>query len=895
MKRVLSILMVICLIVSFCSTALATDAVTETGVKITYPIGKYVTSKGTFSALTYESTGGYWAYAANYNNADSAFGGNFKDWYAGTGIQIASNGAQRWFAIKAIVPVSGKYKAVVNRGKYTGSGAGSVYVIPVSTDIASGLVNSNCFGNFSCTGGTAGSFSVWETVTLGNVRTINAGEYYIVYKLDSGNNIAVGDITLSTVNTENAEYSEYSSAYMGIASVSETELEVGDSATASVVMTDSITHEAIADITYTSSNEAVATVASDGTVTAVAPGTTTISAKADGYAYGNVIAKEITVTRPADAAVGTKIVYDIGSYMGTAMDDTNTLFSDMTYEKTGGFWEYHSNSANVTTVDNTNFKYHSSRGLQFGNKAWFAMKVNIPVSGKYRAELYHGKIKSSGGQTRVYIIPKSADINSILNSTSTSNAFGDVACSGGTASYYTWASGGVDFISRLQNARNLTAGEYYLVYKHYTGTHSAAGDIVLYSVDEDGNDYSYYDPAYVGITSADETELTVGEATEVSAIISDSVSHENISEFTYVSSDPKVAKVNASTGTVTALAPGKATISAVCSDYEKGNVLGTEITVTAPMAKTNVSFVVSASADDATITVESDDFVYNNAVDSVARGTEVTLTANPLDGYTFVGWKRGSNATHGSYISTENPFTTKLYTNTYLTAVYIADSADEEAVVEYYNQNGDYIDTLSCEEESPVPETIPGFTFEAGNWFTDEDVKLVLSEVTKRTCAVALHTAKENAGTVIVDGNTSDATAFDSPITSTATGAFTCWKRDGRIVSYDRSYTYYLWDSTTITQSDEAVPAGKKLPLIILDDDKVDGAYMIEYDAADYEIAEVGLVFSDSGIPSIDSCSKKFTSQRKLTHGQMSAKYSDNVRGYLIYKDGDNFRVIYSD
>ncbi|MBQ3224937.1 MAG: hypothetical protein IJB42_04450, partial [Oscillospiraceae bacterium] len=134
-------------------------------------------------------------------------------------------------------------------------------------------------------------------------------------------------------------------------------------------------------------------------------------------------------------------------------------------------------------------------------------------------------------------------------------------------------------------------------------------------------------------------------------------------------------------------------------------------------------------------------------------------------------------------------------------------------------------------------------------------------------------------------------------ITPVATENFTCWKRDGKVVSYNQEYTYYLWDDTAITESTEEIPetaysGDKKLPLIVLESGN-GGAYMIEYDKADFEIVEVGILFG-SGDVTVDSCSAKYTSQRNSAHGQFTAKASGTAKGYLIYKDGDAYKVIYA-
>ncbi len=605
-----------------------------------------------------------------------------------------------------------------------------------------------------------------------------------------------------------------------------------------------------------------------------------------------------TFAEAAEAAqtTGVKIVYNIGEHMPEYSTTENVLFSSLTYDKTGGYWEYADNSYSTETINNY-IKWRGPNGIQFGGVgAWFAMKIQIPVSGWYKGEVKHAKFEKNGGRAWVSVVPPETDL-STYGATKT-GLICTLDCRSGSSDI-SWIndSGNAYVATSNQKAKYYESGEYYLYYYHNSdGSRVAVGDFTLYTVvDSAGTEYARYESAYMGIADVVDNTLTVGETTKASATLTESMGHAAITNFTYTSSNEAVAKVVAD-GTVIAVGPGTATISATAAGYAGGNVIGVDVTVSAPPATdNNVSFSVAPSESAATVTVEG--ITYDKTVESVARGTEVTLTANPLTNYTFIGWKRGSNNVENSYISTENPFTTTLYTNTYLTAVYAADTAEEEKVVEYYNQNGDYISTLAPDVASPTPGVIPGFTFTAGNWFIGENMPLVLSEVTKRTRAVAKHTAKANAGTVKVNGTNDSLTAFDSAITPVATEGFTCWKRDGKVVSYNKDYTYYLWEDTTIEQSNEALPAGKKLPIIILDNDKVDGAYMIEYDAADYEIVEVGLVFGDStdGTPSVDSCKKKFTSQRKLSHGQMAAKYSDNVRGYLIYKDGSDYRVIYDD
>ena len=85
-----------------------------------------------------------------------------------------------------------------------------------------------------------------------------------------------------------------------------------------------------------------------------------------------------------------------------------------------------------------------------------------------------------------------------------------------------------------------------------------------------------------------------------------------------------------------------------------------------------------------------------------------------------------------------------------------------------------------------------------------------------------------------------------------------------------------------------------KVPVAILDYSEKHGAYMFEYDAGEYEIAEAGIIF---GGESIDSCTKKYTSQRKVRHNQFTVPGEGGVsaKGYVIFRqnDGSDYEVKY--
>lgn len=275
-------------------------------------------------------------------------------------------------------------------------------------------------------------------------------------------------------------------------------------------------------------------------------------------------------------------------------------------------------------------------------------------------------------------------------------------------------------------------------------------------------------------------------------------------------------------------------------------------------------------------------------VSSVARGASVDLTAHKqdIDGYKFVGWKRGADTSDDNAWVDITGDTYNVWTNTYLTAVYEPVAEPTEAVVEFWNQNGAYLGKATEATYATVVKKVPtltGFATFLG-WFTDGNVELdentVLSVGT--TNAVAQYEANTVSG-VMLNGNiVDDADAYNKEIPLTMSAGSTCWKRDGKIISYDANYIYNVWGATAITEGTDAI--ADKVPVAIFEYSSAYGAYMLEYDDGDYEIVEAGIIFDGD---SVDSCAKKYTSQRKVSHNQFTAPKGDytSAKGYIIWKD----------
>ena len=370
--------------------------------------------------------------------------------------------------------------------------------------------------------------------------------------------------------------------------------------------------------------------------------------------------------------------------------------------------------------------------------------------------------------------------------------------------------------------------------------------------------------------------LVIDESATVSATGYLSSTSAAISDFTYSVQGDAVELVG---NTITARKAGEATITATTTSAVSGyNTITKTITVPAPEAPKvpNVTLYVTASGGDkVTVTVNGEEKAINTAL-SENRGADVTVTAPEKDGYLFVGWFRGSKDT-GRFVWADSEYSFKAMTHTMLTAVY--EEAPKEA---YYNFNGEFLGT---EAPSSKP-TMLGYNFDGWNETVYNNLTRFVAKYLKNKES-AFDVEVQEGVTVVMD---EDDYYYDTKVTLTSNTDVT-WLRNGKPVAYGREYTFYVWDDVTITTDSTA----DTTPKVILDSSK-SGVYMIEYDAGDKTIVEKGIIFGTDADITIDSCEEKMNSQRSEAHGQFCASSNYSVaRGYIIYEDGNEYRVIYSD
>lgn len=419
-------------------------------------------------------------------------------------------------------------------------------------------------------------------------------------------------------------------------------------------------------------------------------------------------------------------------------------------------------------------------------------------------------------------------------------------------------------------------------------------------------------------------------------------------------------KSNNANVTVTDTKAALTSASIVASDYQpvytvkalKSNAQAT-ITVEAIVGgevAASKSFAVSVAASDLDYFEDSANYAYGanyselnsyvsvgsvaaGNIGSDAKGKELALSAEKEvviedATYKFVGWKRGGAGavtdalSFTSYISSEAETTFTLWSNTYLTAVYDKVDDTAEQTVEFYNQDGTFLDSATAAEVqalAEIPEvSLLGHTFEKWQYIGKDGKTAEFTTGSELHEAVTRVVAKQNPKTVTItfaDGTYGEETVQANVATETfnygdavkADDFYTipyqtenpeeltnaCWYRDGLLAKTYRYYSFYAWADTIVTpEFMDSVPSALRLPKVIVDTKANDGAYMIEWDCysnATYTIVEAGILFSNTAEVTLSKFSgEKFTSQRNVDHGQFAAKPRetyDYARGYVIYKN----------
>lgn len=216
-----------------------------------------------------------------------------------------------------------------------------------------------------------------------------------------------------------------------------------------------------------------------------------------------------------------------------------------------------------------------------------------------------------------------------------------------------------------------------------------------------------------------------------------------------------------------------------------------------------------------TASVDSADDAFEETTDRIkaTRGENVTVTADTVGGYDFLYWRSGLGA--DAKVITSNPeCTVKAIPGTWLTAVYKAEASEEVSVL-FYNADGDIIKNELVATDTaitfPSTPTAPAGCGAFIGWALNTKEKIVTSANATGDAMVFVAQFEDPSETqkvykVTVNGDY-DYHAYGEAVTVTATErengsgskVFVYWKKGNEIVSFDKKYTFNVWEDCTLT------------------------------------------------------------------------------------------------
>ncbi len=936
MKRLLSVLLAIIMVATLLPVGqvFAEEGEEEnTGIVIKYDILGAVTklgaswesgdstSKKPFTMLNWDFTDGFFNFADS-SGVDGIYTNHSSINYSPkVGIQLASGNR---FALEIYVPKAGTYDMKMFYGNSKNYAQTSVYV---NKDAVS-YETSDMVGAYECrVEGTidkeANRTDPSQIIQLNHtfeavvedIEFDEAGTYFVSFR-SNGSYGSVGTFYLIEDGTGTAnpivsletsiDNSSLTLDGEGEAQMSIDSIYLGDGNVASDI--------SAYTVEYTSSNDDVAKVDNTGKITAVGAGEAKITATVtDSFGamvastqkvvvseYGYILEYNIARMRNRKFVNEWKAEnYNAADEAGKTSLIKGGEYSNISYENTFGFFKYAGTNANTPTagykVSDTETLhltdayypgcgirlYDNSLQIQAGK--YMAFELNVPVAGEYDVEIIYWTSTNTlyNRDAEVYISQDgvSTDASDLVG---TFNVYNKTENVQRIAAYNFDKPGKYTFTIKTTGS-----GSYHTLFSGIIlkngGSNAIIGEL---SADKDEINASEKETAtvtasgYLSATAYD-TFTKIGQTDPTAA-----------TGFTYSSSNEKIATVDAVTGVVTPVSEGVVTIFATTPNAK--NALSTDITVTVNKPGEAVADTVKVYVDATTGGTVTADKVAVKTIADAKTGETITATATAADGYKFAYWKDSA----GNVVSESETYTFRAFTNTSIIAVF--DNVSEENTtngVEFFDGNRDYLGFVSAEKGTAFESITAPTANLTGYKFTGWSIadNAIINGVLR---AVALYEEEGNAVSGIkVNGAAKAGTKYDDEITETVEGA-KAWYRDDKLVGYGKSYTYYVWGETAITSSTEDVD--EKLPIAVLNTNG--DAYMLEYDAAGYEIVDAGILFGDETHNTVNACYYKAKVKNIKAHGQFTAKKSADttyaqtkVRGYVMFRDGDSVRVIYAD
>lgn len=308
-------------------------------------------------------------------------------------------------------------------------------------------------------------------------------------------------------------------------------------------------------------------------------------------------------------------------------------------------------------------------------------------------------------------------------------------------------------------------------------------------------------------------------------------------------------------------------------------------------------------------------------VNDFVVGTEFDLEAvAKKSNMEFLYWK-GSD---GRIISYDPKYKFILGTDMKLTAVY-AEIQDESYHVVFRDISGKILAEGPTTSTISVPALSNPVGYEFYCWIADKkqydfDEKSVFeaSSVNKNTIftagyvksSIKYNLTVENADVSTGSYYYNDVVTLNH-ILPPSDKKFAYWKRDGQIVSYSDTYTFYMGAYDTKIEAvfvDISEPVAE-VPIVVMSEPIVTDTNKISFTAErylpeQYTLVATGIILNNSsanitldtyGIKNSMSASFKNIGQYTVRKKDVSDGETWYARGYMIYADADNIITVYSD
>ncbi|MBQ9984993.1 MAG: Ig-like domain-containing protein, partial [Oscillospiraceae bacterium] len=393
---------------------------------------------------------------------------------------------------------------------------------------------------------SSGAADVASVDSEGVITGISDGnaEIYADITLKSGTKIKAGtkvkvttppDLESVSAAVEDSEIEEFSTAQITVTGKN---------------VDGSDTQIAMTEVTYESSNPAVASVDSNGVILAKSEGSTvvTVSVLQNGITKACEVAITVVPSKDDENAMPLSNVTAYYDFLGNFTSGTNVF--DITMEQTGN-WKLES----VQNIDEfgsngtiPRLRVYGTLGIQAQpNKigSWWALRINVPAAGRYAASLDFSAT-SAGGIGELYVVPASAPRDTW---TAEQYSIGTVDFCQNVTTY--------NLSKNLKEVEIASAGDYLLVFEAVANGTGGGRQQLPRGFSLDGTGVVSYIEAFL-----ESEAICVGETTRLlyRVKLSDGTWLAGNEDVVFTSSDTSVAKVS-SDGIVEGVGEGKADIT----------------------------------------------------------------------------------------------------------------------------------------------------------------------------------------------------------------------------------------------------------------------------------------------------------------------------------------------